>query len=541
MGSSPTSSSDRQWPPSVVVEDSDGGEQQQQQQQQQRQQALSDSKMLWSSDDQDDGGILDRFLKVQQFKELRVASTESDGMPSVAPIHEDVQERDRALEDSYEEEEDPPGRTVEDFFQVGLTSEEEEDNSNLGFSHEEEEEEEEDAATASINVVVSSIESVNSSSPVAALTMEEAVDSEEDLEKRGAMDRFEETLKNMIREARDLPQSVEDEQQQQEDDEEVAAIERQKFNQMQDGGRAKKSPSAQSTSESVISVIELPRIPTEQAAPIISVTHEDNDEQGLNSKMSLGNNDSLNSDAIADEETLEFQRKMREVAQLKANQKQQKWRQQRPHSFPDRYRGGEEEEEEAVTTSRPQLMQPLASPRLSAEREAGMAVRHGRESPLMVGFGSGGGGRTVVASNNNNNNHHTPDRLNTTEAQNSNVDAPPISNSSSSFKPRPIEVTADPTLPPTPLPDPMSNDANPTASSSLFQLRMPRNLPYWFLITYTYSLVLVFILLVANLIPDGKLYIHLTAFWTVLIYALLDEEEAAGQDIIENVVERFIR
>ena len=53
----------------------------------------------------------------------------------------------------------------------------------------------------------------------------------------------------------------------------------------------------------------------------------------------------------------------------------------------------------------------------------------------------------------------------------------------------------------------------------------PKNIPDWFLITYTYSVVLIFILLVANMTPDGKLYIHFTAFWSLILYFVLEDEQ----------------
>ena len=55
----------------------------------------------------------------------------------------------------------------------------------------------------------------------------------------------------------------------------------------------------------------------------------------------------------------------------------------------------------------------------------------------------------------------------------------------------------------------------------------PKNIPDWFMITYTYSVVLIFILLIANVTPDGKLYIHFTAFWSLIIYFVLEDEQVS--------------
>ena len=53
----------------------------------------------------------------------------------------------------------------------------------------------------------------------------------------------------------------------------------------------------------------------------------------------------------------------------------------------------------------------------------------------------------------------------------------------------------------------------------------PKNIPHWFVITYTYSVVLIVILLIANSTPDGKLYIHFTAFWSLILYFVLEDEQ----------------
>ena len=53
----------------------------------------------------------------------------------------------------------------------------------------------------------------------------------------------------------------------------------------------------------------------------------------------------------------------------------------------------------------------------------------------------------------------------------------------------------------------------------------PKNIPHWFVITYTYSVVLIMILLIANVTPDGKLYIHFTAFWSLILYFLLEDDQ----------------
>ena len=73
-----------------------------------------------------------------------------------------------------------------------------------------------------------------------------------------------------------------------------------------------------------------------------------------------------------------------------------------------------------------------------------------------------------------------------------------------------------PIAPPKPKPP-----SKPDAIVDLF----PKNIPHWFVITYTYSVVLILILLVANSTPDGKLYIHFTAFWSLVLYFLLEDDQ----------------
>merc|ERR1712212_742142 len=67
----------------------------------------------------------------------------------------------------------------------------------------------------------------------------------------------------------------------------------------------------------------------------------------------------------------------------------------------------------------------------------------------------------------------------------------------------------------------------------------PKNIPHWFVITYTYSVVLIMILLIANVTPDGKLYIRFTAFWSLILYFVLEDDQAS--DLLDTVVEGFLK
>ena len=81
-----------------------------------------------------------------------------------------------------------------------------------------------------------------------------------------------------------------------------------------------------------------------------------------------------------------------------------------------------------------------------------------------------------------------------------------------------------PTLPVVP-----SKPAKPIEPDPLVQM-FPKNIPHWFVITYTYSVVLIVILLIANSTPDGKLYIHFTAFWSLILYFVLEDEQVGQKN-----------
>ena len=93
--------------------------------------------------------------------------------------------------------------------------------------------------------------------------------------------------------------------------------------------------------------------------------------------------------------------------------------------------------------------------------------------------------------------------------------------------PPPLALDANqnstPVVPPAPLP-PRSAPSPSLGTDPLVKL-FPRNIPHWFVITYTYSVVLIMILLIANVTPDGKLYIHFTAFWSLVLYFFLEDDQ----------------
>ena len=74
----------------------------------------------------------------------------------------------------------------------------------------------------------------------------------------------------------------------------------------------------------------------------------------------------------------------------------------------------------------------------------------------------------------------------------------------------------------------------------------PKNPSHWIILTGTYSAVFISILLISRSLPSpdvGKLYIHFTAFWSLLLYFLteMDVNDYYATDPLDDVVETFIK
>jgi len=100
-----------------------------------------------------------------------------------------------------------------------------------------------------------------------------------------------------------------------------------------------------------------------------------------------------------------------------------------------------------------------------------------------------------------------------------------------------LDANQNATLPSLPVvpPSPPIKPSEPDMLVKFF----PKNIPHWFVITYTYSVVLIMILLIANVSPDGKLFIHFTAFWSLILYFGLEDDKAT--DLLDTVVEGFLK
>jgi len=151
---------------------------------------LADSRGLWTSDEEAaSANILDRFLKVQQYQNLKVASMDSDGLPSIAPVDESEAEKMSELLSEFSEAEDMTvaSSVARDRFL------------NATVSDLEEEEDDYEPPT-----VITDPKPV---SPAPSADESASVVSAESLilpAKREAMDQFEKTLRDMIQEAREM-------------------------------------------------------------------------------------------------------------------------------------------------------------------------------------------------------------------------------------------------------------------------------------------------------------------------------------------------
>ena len=130
---------------------------------------------------------------------------------------------------------------------------------------------------------------------------------------------------------------------------------------------------------------------------------------------------------------------------------------------------------------------------------------------------------------------------------------PLIQKSKPLFEPKQTEVTVDAGL--SAIQNALNNntlEAKGTKGSKKIQVDStvnhgyPKNLPNLIILTGTYSAVFICILLISRSLPTaegGKLYIHFTAFWSLLLYFISEKEvnDYYATDPLDNVVETFIK
>ncbi len=97
-------------------------------------------------------------------------------------------------------------------------------------------------------------------------------------------------------------------------------------------------------------------------------------------------------------------------------------------------------------------------------------------------------------------------------------------------------------------PVPIQPSIDPIRPENLAELNKNKkkstSYPDWCLITLTYSLVFISILLVSNITPNGKLYIHFTAFWSMILYFVTDDVDNKSHrstDVLDTVMESFVK
>ena len=65
--------------------------------------------------------------------------------------------------------------------------------------------------------------------------------------------------------------------------------------------------------------------------------------------------------------------------------------------------------------------------------------------------------------------------------------------------------------------------------------------PDWLMMTSAYAMVFVTILLLSNITPNGKLFIHFTAFWSMVLYFSIDKTDDQTTDVLDTVMENFVK
>jgi len=107
--------------------------------------------------------------------------------------------------------------------------------------------------------------------------------------------------------------------------------------------------------------------------------------------------------------------------------------------------------------------------------------------------------------------------------------APAIS-APANFEAKQIEPSIDPLRPET-LAE--MHAKNPPKKQSI--------IPDWLIITLTYSFVFVTILLLSNITPNGKLYIHFTAFFSMILYFITDDVDQSNKDVVGSIMDNFVK
>lgn len=107
----------------------------------------------------------------------------------------------------------------------------------------------------------------------------------------------------------------------------------------------------------------------------------------------------------------------------------------------------------------------------------------------------------------------------------------PTSAPPTGFEAKQIEPSIDPLRPETIA---EMHAKNPPRKSSV--------IPDWLIITLTYSAVFIAILLLSNITPNGKLYIHFTAFFSMILYFITDDvDQSQNQNVMDSLMDNFVK
>ena len=93
------------------------------------------------------------------------------------------------------------------------------------------------------------------------------------------------------------------------------------------------------------------------------------------------------------------------------------------------------------------------------------------------------------------------------------------------FEPKPIEPSINPIRP----------ENRPT------YIHVRSSYPDWLMMIAAYAMVFVTILLLSEITPNGKLFIHFTAFWSMVLYFSIDKTDDQSTDVLDTVMENFVK
>lgn len=549
--------------------------------------AMAKAKELWGSDEHEED-ILDRFLRVKKFTENQMPSYESDGLPSMVGIEEDEPDAvpystnaDNArrlyleLQQFSNESNHPDLESISDE-EPQLSSASNRPKEDLKRARElyAELQQMSSETGGSIENLMESISTSN-----------ESVSSIIPLEKRQELSRFEMSLKEMIEEARQMAKTPTG-------SEEDLRRARDRY--------YERSPSVQSeAAESVVSVIEKetrPRTPQGMASmmptPAIAVTHEDgamkmeqqqrqqqqqlDDRSGRRSPMQQVNDmpgwrrSPLKQPGQVQQPTRRHsaspvrvdEASIPQAVGLGRRRNSEKAGNAEPLVGADRYeeiisaRGKRGSSQQLHTGSMTDLFQPGSTMAMREEsRQKSSSKTSLRDVPAIIQpISLAGGSRpgSVQALTNS-----RPGSMTKLNKEITPIEMPPkksieiplkkpivISAASmavdkSHFAARQIEPSIDPVKHKPEKSRQVAIDGGTRTAQPFFYL--PQNYPDWFVITLAYSAVFISILLISNVSPNGKLYIHFTAFWSMILYFLMDDVDNNSTDVLETVMEGFVK